>query len=87
MAEYDFYQEVEESPKREPLTGYFLSLAVAIALFVLTLVEYVVATTDDLPIFSSNVIPLVVIALFKAALIINYYMHITRIWTTEEDGH
>ncbi|PJF43973.1 MAG: hypothetical protein CUN55_06400 [Phototrophicales bacterium] len=88
MTDYNFYQDASDAkPKREPLTGYALSIAIAVALFALTFLEYFVATTDDLPIFSSNLIPLVVIALVKAALIINYYMHITRIWSLNEDGH
>ena len=88
MSDYNFYNDTDESQSTsEPLTGYMLSLAVGAALFVFTAIEYVIATTDDLPVFSSNVLPLVVIAIVKAALIVNYYMHISSIWTTEEDGH
>lgn len=88
MADYNFYQDAAEAKvEREPLTGYALSFAIAVALFALTFLEYFIATTDDLPVFSSNLIPLVVIALIKAALIVNYYMHITRIWSIDEDGH
>ncbi len=88
MADYNFYQDASEAaPQREPITGYALSVAIAVALFALTFLEYFIATADELPIFSSTLIPLVVIALVKAALIVNYYMHITRIWSIDEDGH
>lgn len=64
---------------------YFRSIAVFIFLAVATGIEYIIGTADDLPLFSSNVIPLVIIAVLKAGAIINYYMHISRIWSAEED--
>jgi cytochrome c oxidase subunit IV len=89
MTEYDFYGSVDENvePSQRPGGAYATSLVVAAALAILTVLEFFIAGFDEFLFFSSNVIPLVVIALLKAALIVNYYMHITRIWTTEEDGH
>lgn len=89
MAEYNFYQDADEAnlQEREPLTGYALSFAVMVALFALTFLEFFIATADDLPIFSDNLVPLVVVALLKAGIIVNSYMHITRIWSVDEDGH
>lgn len=91
MAEYDFYggvdESAEQSQRRGPQGAYATSLIVAGALAALTIIEYFVGTADSFLFFSSTVVPLVVLALLKAALIVNYYMHITRIWTTEEDGH
>ena len=34
--------------------------------------------------FNSAVI-LMLIALFKAVLVVNYYMHVQRLWQTEEE--
>lgn len=71
----------------ENMNPYVCSVAVLVALGVLTGLEYIVGTADELPIFSSNLAPLIVIAVLKAGLIINYYMHISRIWSSEEDAH
>ncbi len=79
MAEHD-------SQSMLPLP-YLRSILVLVALGVLTGLEYWLATTDDLPVFSSALAPLAVIAVIKAGLIVNYYMHISRIWSTEEDAH
>jgi len=66
-----------------------ISLVIFITLVVLTGIEYAVGTADaeDLPVFSSNLIPLALIALVKAGLIVNFYMHISRLWSAEEEEH
>ena len=90
MSDFDFYaDEVEENEasERGSMGAYALSATIAVLLFVLTGVEYVIGTADEVPPFSSNVAPLVIVALIKAALIVNFYMHINRIWTIEEGGH
>lgn len=89
MSEYDFYGNVDEGATQSTHSqgAYATSLTVAFALAALTVIEYFIGTADSFLFFSSTAVPLIVIALVKAALIVNFYMHITRIWTTEEDGH
>jgi hypothetical protein len=53
-------------------------LIVIIVLAVLTGVEYAIATQME-----ANLIPLVLIAQVKAALIIWYFMHVARAWIGE----
>jgi heme/copper-type cytochrome/quinol oxidase subunit 4 len=53
-------------------------LIVIIVLAVFTAAEYVIATQMD-----ANLIPLVLIAQVKAALIIWYFMHVARAWIGE----
>ena len=58
-------------------------LKVIIALAVLTAIEFLVAveiTTGRFGILS-------VIALIKAALIVEYFMHYSRLWSDSDDGH
>jgi cytochrome c oxidase subunit IV len=55
---------------------------VLIGLAVLTAVEYGIAVA-----LHSNVLPyLAVIALIKAGLIVQYFMHVAQLWR-EEGGH
>jgi heme/copper-type cytochrome/quinol oxidase subunit 4 len=53
-------------------------LIVIVVLAVLTGGEYAIATQMD-----ANLIPLVLIAQVKAALIIWYFMHVARAWLGE----
>ena len=53
---------------------------VFIALAVLTILEYVVSQGD-----SVSTVLLLIIALLKAAPIVYFFMHITRLWS--EEGH
>jgi cytochrome c oxidase subunit IV len=66
-------QEFKKSPP------YFKGIAVLIALGILTGIEYYFGTQD-----SPSVILLSVLALIKAAIIVNYYMNISRLWSTED---
>jgi caa(3)-type oxidase subunit IV len=59
--------------------AYRQSVMIALFLAVLTVAEYFVAVE-----FNSLVI-LMLIALFKAVLVVNYYMHVQRLWKTEEE--
>ena len=59
---------------------YFIGFAVLVILAVLTGVEYFLGTRDN-PIEAL----LVVIALVKAALIVNFYMHISKLWSPGEE--
>jgi hypothetical protein len=60
--------------------AYLISLAVAAVLAVFTLLEYWVAIEYD------SAIILMLIALIKAVIVIYAYMHVNRLWSTEE-GH
>ena len=59
--------------------AYRLGVLVLIGLAVLTAVEYAVG------VFWLSIAVLFVIGLFKAGLIVHYFMHITSLWT--EEGH
>ena len=60
--------------------AYRLSVTVAIVLAVLTVIEYFVGVY-----FPSTVL-LMLLALFKAVAVLNYFMHVSRLWRQEE-GH
>ena len=55
-------------------------MLIFIVLAVLTAVEYAIATQME-----ANLIPLILIAQVKAALIIWYFMHVARTWIGQ--GH
>ena len=56
-------------------------VVVFIALAILTAIEYVLAITG------MPVILLVILAVFKAGLVLYYFMHIARLFSTGEGGH
>jgi len=58
--------------------AYRLGFLVLTALAVLTAVEYMVGVAW------SSVALLLVLGLFKAGLIVQYFMHVTRVWSEEE---
>jgi cytochrome c oxidase subunit 4 len=60
--------------------AYRLSVTVGLVLAVLTVVEYFVGLR-----FPSTVL-LMLLALFKAVAVLNYFMHVSRLWRQEE-GH
>ena len=68
---------MEERKKAE----YRRNLFVFIALAVLTLVEFIIAIN-----LANPAVPLVIIALIKAGLIVQFFMHIYRLWREEEHG-
>ena len=51
---------------------------VFIALFVLTILEYIISQADTV-----STVLLLIIALLKAAPIIYFFMHVTRLWREE----
>jgi heme/copper-type cytochrome/quinol oxidase subunit 4 len=61
--------------------AYRASVTVALVLAVLTILEYFVAVE-----FSNSVVILFLLALFKAVAVLNYFMHVSRLWRQEE-GH
>lgn len=77
--------KVEEEPAVDPAlldkrsAAYRVGILVLIGLAVLTAVEYMLAINW------SSVVLLLLIGLFKAGLIVQYFMHVTRVWS--EEGH
>jgi heme/copper-type cytochrome/quinol oxidase subunit 4 len=67
--------QVEQKKKAE----YRQNFVVFLALVVLTLFEFFVAINMDDP-----TVLLLIIALVKAGLIVQFFMHIYRLWRTEE---
>ncbi len=57
--------------------AYRLSATVALVLAVLTGIEYFVS--QDLP----STVLLLLLGLFKAVIVVNYFMHISRLWRQE----
>jgi cytochrome c oxidase subunit 4 len=60
--------------------AYRLSVGVAIVLAILTVIEYFAA------IYWPSTVVLMLLALFKAIAVLNYFMHVSRLWRQEE-GH
>jgi hypothetical protein len=83
--EYPPDAKKEEGPAEDPAVrakrsaAYRLGALVLVGLAVLTILEFGIAAT-----WGSAVI-LLLIALFKAGLIVNNYMHVSRLWS--EEGH
>ena len=71
---------MQEEFKKSP--PYFNGVIVLIVLGILTAIEYFIGVGD-----SPSVAVLSVLALIKAAVIVNYYMHVSRMWSSEEDHH
>ena len=62
---------------------YRLGINVFIFLAVLTIAEYFVAIIPNY----NPTVPLFIIAFIKAAAIINWFMHVYRLWRPDEEGH
>lgn len=60
--------------------AYRASVTVALVLAVLTVVEYLAA------IYYPSTALLFLLAIFKAVAVLNYFMHVSRLWRQEE-GH
>jgi heme/copper-type cytochrome/quinol oxidase subunit 4 len=58
--------------------GFRQGIIVFVALAILTAIEIVIATNLDNP-----AVPLVIVSLVKAGLIVQYFMHIYRLWREE----
>lgn len=58
--------------------SYRQGIIVFVALAILTAIEVMIAVNLDKP-----AVPLVIIALVKAGLIVQYFMHIYRLWREE----
>ena len=57
--------------------AYGRSAMIALTLAVLTIVEFYIAISLDSAIF------LMLIALFKAVIVVQAYMHVSRLWSPE----
>ncbi len=66
---------MEDKKKAE----YRRNIIVFVALAALTLIEFFIAINLESP-----AVPLFIIALIKAGLIVNYFMHIYRLWQPED---
>lgn len=66
--------------KKNKAAAFRTSLIVAAALAILTIAEYFLALVY------SGAALLLLLGLVKAYFVVNFYMHISRLWTTEE-GH
>ncbi|MEZ4633880.1 MAG: cytochrome C oxidase subunit IV family protein [Caldilineaceae bacterium] len=66
-----------QSKPRKPV--YRQGYVVALVLAVLTIVEYFAA------LYLPSAIILFLLAIFKAALVLNYFMHIRSVWSPEEE--
>jgi hypothetical protein len=60
--------------------AYRLSTTIALVLAVLTGIEYFAAM------YTSSAVILMLLGLAKAYFVVNFFMHIARLWRTEE-GH
>ena len=63
--------------ENQKAAAYRLGLITLIILAVLTVAEYFVS------VYTGSLILLMIIALIKAAIIVNNFMHITRLWREE----
>ena len=68
----------EHSPTKRRSGIYREGIIVAVLLAILTVIEYYVALT-----FNSFAI-MMILALLKAVLVVNYFMHIRSLWSEDE---
>ncbi|MBX3012855.1 MAG: hypothetical protein KF832_15175 [Caldilineaceae bacterium] len=71
---------MSSSKKKTKAAAFRTSLMVATALAIFTIAEYFLALVY------SGAALLLLIGLVKAYFVVNFYMHISRLWTTE-GGH
>jgi len=60
--------------------AYRASVTVGLVLAVLSIIEYFAA------IYLHSTVVIFLLALFKAVAVLNYFMHVSRLWTQQE-GH
>jgi heme/copper-type cytochrome/quinol oxidase subunit 4 len=70
----------EHSRTKRKTVIYRQGIIVAVILAILTLVEYYAAITPPLGSFAI----LMILALLKAILVVNYFMHIRSLWSEDE---
>ena len=69
----------EKALEEKRSLAYELGGTVLLGLFVLTAVEYAFGVRG------LSVVAIFIIALIKAGMILNYYMHVSRLWSEEEE--
>ena len=65
--------------KRSKGSAFRRSTTVALILAALTVIELFVA------LYLPSLVILMLIAAFKAVLVLNYFMHVSRLWTPQEE--
>lgn len=73
-------EEQETALEEKKETAYELGGTVLLGLAVLTAAEYAFGVRGF------SLVALFIIALLKGGMILNYFMHVTRLWS-EEEGH
>jgi hypothetical protein len=64
----------------KPKSNYYVQGMIVFAgLFILTVIEYYVG------LYWPSTVLLFLLALAKGALVVHYFMHITKLWSSEED--
>ena len=71
----------EKGKKRK--AAYRTSTTVAIALAVITVIEFLIS---QIPVFGEGAIIMFLIGIVKAYLVVNFFMHISRVWS-KDGGH
>jgi heme/copper-type cytochrome/quinol oxidase subunit 4 len=70
----------QKTPTKKSKGIYTQGIIVAIGLAVLTAIEYYVAISPW-----SSAILLLLLALVKGYLVVNYFMHISTLWSSDEE--
>jgi cytochrome c oxidase subunit IV len=71
-------EDQEKNVEEQKSSAYELGGTVLLGLFVLTAVEYAFGVRG------LSIVALFIIILIKAGMILNYYMHVSRLWSEEE---
>lgn len=71
-------EDQEKNVEEQKSSAYELGGTVLLGLFVLTAVEYAFGVRG------LSIVALFIIIMIKAGMILNYYMHVSRLWSEEE---
>jgi len=70
-----------KEPQSKGMSPYVSGVIVAVVLAILTIAEYYVGILYPYP------TPLFLIALLKAILVLYFFMHVYRLWRSDEGSH
>lgn len=73
-------EEKSKTREEQKSVAYELGGTVLLGLLVLTAAEYAFG------VWGFSLVALFIIALIKGGMILNYFMHVSRLWS-EEEGH
>jgi hypothetical protein len=73
-------EEKQETREEQKSAAYELGGTVLLGLLVLTAAEYAFG------VWGVSLVALFIVAMFKGGMILNYFMHVSRLWS-EEEGH